>query len=73
MSTALSLAVNGINNVIVRATQATADLVNASSTGAANVDGDLIQVNQAGNDLAANALVIKTEAKMEKALIDIKV
>jgi len=74
MSSALSIAVGGINQAINRATQAATNIVNASSTknnSEKNVDGDLVAIKSAGTDVAINATVIKTEHKMQKALLDI--
>ena len=70
MSEALSIAVGGINQAISRAAQAANTIATASSTGQ-NVDGALVAVKSASVDVATNAAVIKTEHKMQKALLDI--
>jgi len=72
MSNALSVAINGINAAVSLASRSANNIVNASSTGK-NVDGDLINVGVASTDMAANAAVIKTVDKMNKALLDITV
>ena len=72
MSGALSIAVGGIKQAINRASQAENTIVNASSTGG-NVDGSLVALKIASTDVATNAAVIKTEHKMQKALLDILV
>ncbi len=72
MSDALSFAINGLNSSVARATQFTRDIVNASSTGK-NVEGGLVGLQGAKTDYAANATVIKTVQKEQKALLDIKV
>ena len=72
MSTILSTAVSGLNSAVSRATQSARNIVNASSTGK-NIDKDLVDVNKDKTDYAANAAVIKTTRKMEKALLDIMV
>ena len=72
MSSALSIAVGGINQAINRAAQATNTIVNASST-SGNVDGSLVALKIASTAVATNAAVIKTEHKMQKALLDILV
>jgi flagellar hook protein FlgE len=72
MSDALSIAVNGLNQAVSHATQSAGNIANASLTGT-NVDGDLVNLSVAKTDYAANATVIKTEEKMQKALLDIKV
>ena len=72
MSSALSKAINGLHQTVTRATQSVGNIVNGSSTGK-NIDGDLVNLKAASIDYAANATVIKTESKMQKALLDIKV
>lgn len=72
MSSALSIAANGITSAVSRATQSAANIVNASSTGK-NIDTDLINLNQSSTDVAANAAVLKIAEKMDKALLDITV
>lgn len=71
MSNALSLAINGINSAVSLASQSATNIVNASSTG--QNTADIVNVKIASTDMAANAAVIKTVAKMNKALLDIKV
>jgi flagellar basal body rod protein FlgC len=72
MSDALSVAVNGLNASVSRATQFAGNIVKASSTGK-NLDGSLVGIKTESVDYAANATVIKTEEKLQKALLDIKV
>jgi flagellar hook protein FlgE len=72
MSSALSIAVNGLNASVAKATQAASNIVNASSTGG-NVDGSLIALKSASTGFKADAAVIKTVDKMNKALLDITV
>ena len=72
MSSALSTAVNGINASVAHATHAAASIVKASSTGT-NVDTSLVKIKAERTAVAAEAAVIKTEAKNQKALLDIKV
>ena len=72
MSSALSIAANGINSAVSRATQSAVNIVNASSTGE-NLDADLININQSSTDVSANAAVLKIAEKMDKALLDITV
>ena len=72
MSSALSIAVNGFNASVAKATQAVGNIVNASSTGK-NVDGDLIKLKAASTGASENAAIIKTEKKTQKALLDITV
>jgi len=72
MSSALSIAVNGINAAVSRATQSASNIVNASSTGT-NLDSDLVNVKVASTDVAANAAVIRATEKEQKALLDITV
>ncbi len=70
MSSAFTTAVNGINSAVSRATQSASNIVKASSTGK-NVDTDLVNIKSASIDVAANAVVIKEEEKIQKALLDI--
>ncbi len=70
MSDALSIAVNGINSAVSRATQSASNIANASLTGK-NIDGDLINLRTTSTDVAANVAVIKTAEKNQKALLDI--
>jgi len=72
MSNALSIAVNGINATVSRATQSASNIANASLTGK-NIDSDLINLRASVTNVAANADVIKTEEKNQKALLDIQV
>ncbi len=72
MSNALSIAVSGINSAVAQAAQSANIIVNASSTGG-SVDGALVNLKVASVDVAANAAVIRTADKMNKALLDIKV
>ncbi len=72
MSNALSIAANGINQAVSRATQSAVNIVNASSTGK-NIDGDLINIQSDKTSVAANATVIRSEEKMQKSLLDITV
>ena len=70
MSSALSTAVSGINSAVSRATQAAGNIVKASST-ENNLDKNLVNLSTATTDVAANAAVIKTAKKEQKALLDI--
>ncbi len=70
MSSALSTAITGLSSAVARATQSAGNIVKASSTGK-NLDGDLVNLKVASTDYAANAVVIKKEEKMQKALLDI--
>lgn len=72
MSNALSIAVNGMNQSVARATQSASSIANASLTGK-NVDADLVNLSIESTNYAANAKVIEADAKMQKALLDIKV
>jgi hypothetical protein len=72
MSNALSIAVNGVNSAISSALKSTTTIVNGSSTGQ-NVDGALVNLQAASKDVAANAAVIRTVQKTQKALLDILV
>ncbi len=72
MSSALSIAANGIVSAVSRATQSASNIVNASST-SKNIDADLININQSSTDVSANAAVLKIAEKMDKALLDITV
>ncbi|MGB9152581.1 MAG: flagellar basal body rod C-terminal domain-containing protein [Alphaproteobacteria bacterium] len=72
MSNALSIAVNGLNSAASLAVKSATNIVNSSSTGN-NVDGALVTLSSASTDYAANAAVIKTVDKMNKALLDITV
>ncbi|MFA4994359.1 MAG: hypothetical protein WC521_03550 [Bdellovibrionales bacterium] len=67
-----SIAINGINAAVSRATQSASNIANGSLTGK-NLAEDLVNVQIATVDVAANAAVIKSQAKMHKALLDIKV
>ena len=71
MFSALPMAVTGLYQAVARATQSAGNIANASLTGK-NVDEDLVKLSMAKTDYASNATVIKTEQKMEKALLDIK-
>ena len=71
MFSALPTAVSGLTQSVARATQSASNIANASLTGK-NVDEDLVKLSMAKTDYAANATVIKTEQKMQKALLDIK-
>ncbi|MDE1900384.1 MAG: hypothetical protein KGI37_01925 [Alphaproteobacteria bacterium] len=70
MSSALSIAVGGINASVARATQSATNIVNASSTGN-NLDANLVSLNTDQTDVAANAAVIRTVKKMDQSLLDI--
>ncbi len=70
MSSVLSAAINGLSSTVARATQSAGNIVKASSTGK-NLDGDLVNLKAASTDYAANAVVIKKEENMQKALLDI--
>ncbi len=72
MSDALTTAVQGINESVVRATQSVDNIVNASSRGQ-NIDADLIAVKVASTQVDVNAAVIKIDQKMKDALIDMLV
>ena len=72
MSSVLSTAVRGLNQAVARVTQSANNIVNASSTGK-NLDKNLVDMNVSKTDYAANAAVIKTARKMDKALLDIEV
>jgi len=71
MFSALPTAVTGLYQAVARATQSANNIANASLTGK-NVDEDLVKLSMAKTDYAANAVTIKTEQKMQKALLDIK-
>jgi len=70
MFSPLSAAGTGLAQAVSRATQSADNVVNASSTGK-NIDGDMVNLAVAKTDAAANASLIKTEEKMQKALLDI--
>ena len=72
MSSVLSTAVTGLYRSVSRATQSADNIANASLTGK-NPDKDLIDLSEDKAAFAANATVIKTAEKMQKALLDIKV
>ncbi len=72
MSGALSIAANGINQAVSRATQSAANIANASLTGN-NIDTDVINLSVASTDVATNAAVIRAAEKNQKALLDISV
>jgi flagellar hook protein FlgE len=72
MFSPLSAAGNGLSQAVSRATQSAGNVANASLTGK-NIDGDMVNLAAAKTDFAANASAIKTEEKMQKALLDIKV
>jgi len=72
MSSAIQTAVNGITQAVSQATQSAAGIVNASSTGK-NIDGDLINLKIDSTQVSANAAVIRTSEKTQKALLDIVV
>jgi flagellar hook protein FlgE len=72
MSSALSAAVTGLYQTVARTTQLANNIANASLTGK-NVDGDIVNLAQEKTNYAAGAAVIKTEQKMQDALLDIKV
>ncbi|MDR3423828.1 MAG: hypothetical protein P4M13_01945 [Alphaproteobacteria bacterium] len=69
---ALSTAVLGLHSAVSSATQSAGNVVKASSTGK-NLDGDLVNLKTASVNYAADAAVVKTVGKMEKALLDIRV
>lgn len=66
----LPIAVTGLYQSVARATQSASHVVNASSTGE-NFDEDLVNLQAEKTNVAANVAVIKTERKMESALLDI--
>ncbi|MFA5040568.1 MAG: hypothetical protein WC464_02920 [Bdellovibrionales bacterium] len=70
MFTALSTAVTGINQAVARATQSAGNVVNASSTGK-DIARDMVNINVAKTEVAANATVIKTQNEMGKTLLNI--
>jgi hypothetical protein len=73
MSSAISTAVNGLNNAVTRIANATSNIVNASSKSSKiDLNADVISSKIAQTDYAANAAVIKTAEKNQKALLDIK-
>jgi len=72
MSTTFLTAVNGINQAVARATQSASNVVNASSTGA-DIAKNLVDIKVASVEVAANAMVIKAQKKMQESLLDIKV
>jgi hypothetical protein len=72
MFSSLSAAGTGLYQAVARATQSAGNVVNASSTGK-NIDADMVNLKIASTDVAANAAVVKTSEKMQKALLDIKV
>jgi flagellar basal body rod protein FlgC len=81
MSGITNIAVNGLNNAGQRAFVAANNIVNASSTptpqsiadpSTRDVATNIVNLNEAGLSYSANALVIKTAQKLDKALIDIK-
>jgi flagellar hook-associated protein FlgK len=72
MFSTLPAAVTGLYRAVSLATQSASDVVNASSTGK-NIDEDMVNLNVAREEFAANADVIKTEEKMQKSLLDMKV
>ena len=71
MSDALSIAVNGLNSSVARATQSARNIVKASSTGE-NLDVSLVNLRTERTNVTAAAAVIKTVHIMDKALLDIK-
>jgi flagellar hook protein FlgE len=72
MSSSLSTTVTGLYQTVSRATQSADNIANASLTGK-NVDGDLVNLKTDSATYAAEADVVKTEEKMQKSLLDIKV
>jgi hypothetical protein len=72
MFNALPMAVTGIYKAVALATQSANNIANASLTGK-NIDEDMVKIGMAKTDVAANVAVIKTEQKMDKALLDIEV
>jgi hypothetical protein len=72
MSGILSIAVSGLNSAAQRFANATSSIVNASSTGGSgDVTPALVSTIADKTDYAANAAVVKTVEKTDKALLDI--
>jgi flagellar hook-associated protein FlgK len=68
----LSATATGLYQAVARATQSANNIANASLTGK-NIDEDMVNLIKAQTDYAANAKVIQTEGKMQRALLDISV
>ena len=72
MSDALSISVNGLTQAVSRVSQAANNIAKASLTGK-NSDADVVNLQSNHQDFNANATAIKTERKMQKALLGILV
>jgi len=71
MSVVLNLALSGLSAATTQAAKASSNIVNASSTD--SIDTSLVSLDVAKVNFGANADVIKTDEKMQKSLLDIKV
>lgn len=72
MFSSFPTAVAGLYQSVSRATQSAGNVVNGLSTGK-NIDKELVNLQAEKTVFAANVAVIKTEQKMQKALLDIEV
>jgi flagellar hook-associated protein FlgK len=68
----LSATATGLYQAVALATQSASNVANASLTGK-NIDEEMVNLLKAQTDFAANAAVLKTEGKMQRSLLDIKV